>query len=428
MKPRIAVAVAVAVAILLLLAVHAALAGGAGAGQAGNVGHPVGDARHGTEAPPPDCVHVTVATTGEVPIDVPSFCIGEPCQIMLRDDETVGAFGPGFHMAAYYIQSPTDDTWLGGPSFPLGGVFFSDGAGTNGDASSDAIFGGGRTRVGNQVSLYDDSGTESSPSQWTIMFDSALHETKPSFYICPLAIDNELERFDVSAAGTMTVTVPDSCIDGVCGILMWNDATMGAWGPGMLWPVHYMQNSDDGSWIGGPNASIGGAFFSAGSGVNGGLGGEMVLSGGQSVTGGYVRLYDDSGLEASPDQWTIEFVPDDYLTKAVYIVYPLFCDHHPIARTGATTITVPHACTEGVCTVLMWNDAWMGAFGPGMHLPVYYTQSPTDATWIGGPNVSLAGPRRRNAERRSRCQWRRFRAICLCRGMVVLLRVREAVR
>lgn len=390
MKARIAAAAAIA--ILFLLAVHAVLAGGASAeGQAGSLARPVADARQPAEAPRPDCVHVTVATTGELAIDVPSFCIDEPCQIMLRDDETAGAYGPGFRMAAYYIQSSTDDTWIGGPNLSLAGVSSSDGAGTNGDTSVDAIYAGGRSSDGNLVSLYDDSGAENSASQWSVVFDSLLHETEPTFYICPLAIDNEFERFDVSSAGTVAVTVPDFCIDAVCGILMWNDGTMGAFGPGMVWPVHYTQDSSDGSWIGGPNVSIAGVFFSGGAGVNGDGSGDVVLMGGQTSGGAYVRLYDDSGLETSSDQWTIDFAPDAYLTEAVYIVYPMACDYHPITLTGATAITIPQACTEGVCTVLMWNDGTMGAFGPGIHLPVYYTQSPTDATWIGGPNLYIAG-------------------------------------
>jgi hypothetical protein len=386
------IAVAAAIGILSLLTVHAVLAGGSGGdGQPGDAATSVADVYQPTQAPRPDCVHVAVATTGELAIDVPSFCINQPCQIMLWDDETVGAYGSGFRMAAYYIQSSSDDTWIGGPNLNLAGVSASDGVGTNGDSSADAIYAGGQSSDGNLVSLYDDSGAESSPSKWSITYDSILHEEEPTFYICPLAIDNQFERFDVSAAGTMTVTVPEFCVDGVCGILMWNDATIGAWGPGMRWPVHYTQKSSDGSWIGGPNVSVAGASFSDGAGVNGDASGRAILMGGQTVGGGYVRLYDDGGLETSPSQWTIDFAPDAYLTEAVYIVYPMACDQHPITVTGGTAISMPQACTEGVCTVLMWNDGTMGAFGPGIHLPVYYTQSPTDATWIGGPHIYLAG-------------------------------------
>ena len=407
MKTRIAAAAAIA--IILLLASYSALVGGAATdSQAGNgseenttrpvsvspqttVGLPLQDSRS-------ECVQATAPLTGESAIDVPSFCIGELCQIMLWDDARSGAFGSGLRMPVYYTQNPTDATWIGGPNLNLAGATFSDEGGTNGDAISDTIYGGGVTSEGNLYSLYDDWGTEISSTQWMIRFEgTAIQEEAPVFYVCPLVVDAMFERFDVSSAGTMTVPVPDFCIDGVCGILLWSDANMGAFGPGMLWPVHYTQNSGDGSWIGGPNtpSGIADADFSKGAGVNGDGVTDTVFIGGETSSGSYVRLHDDSVIESSPDQWTIEFVPDSNLTEAAYLVYPLMCDHHPITLTGGTVISMPLGCIEGMCTVLTWHNGGSmtntSAFGAGIQLPVYYTQSPTDDTWIGGPHLCLAG-------------------------------------
>jgi hypothetical protein len=399
---KIRVAATVAIAIALLMAAHTALTGRAASDiQTGSTAEenarPVGGPQ--LQEARPECVQASAPITGESVIDVPSFCIGSPCQIMLWDDAVAGAFGPGLHMPVYYTQSPTDDAWIGGPNLDLAGVSFSGGGGTNGDTVSDTIFGGAWTSAGNLYSLYDDWETEDSPTQWTIRFEgNTILEEPPVFYVCPLPSDDLFERFDVSTAGLTTVTVPGFCLDDVCGILMWNDAGMGAFGAGIRWPVHYAQDSDDGSWIGGPNSAIGGSEHSEGAGVNGDGITNTIFIGGDTIPGddlgGYVRLHDDSVLETSPDQWTIEFVPDSQLTQASYFVYNLFCDYYPITRTGSTTMTMPAGCIDGMCTVLLWNDAELGAlspFGPGIQLPVYYSQSPTDATWIGGPNLHIAG-------------------------------------
>jgi len=108
-------------------------------------------------------------------------------------------------------------------------------------------------------------------------------------------------------------------------IVMWNDATMGAFDPGFSWPVFYMQNSADNSWIGGPVASIAGFNFSGGAGINGDASSSGVFIGGGTIGGGYVTLLDDGTAENSPNLWTIDFVPDpSRLTKASYYVCPWF--------------------------------------------------------------------------------------------------------
>jgi len=124
------------------------------------------------------------------------------------------------------------------------------------------------------------------------------------------------------------VDVPDFCIDGICQIWVryHDENTMGALAtPGVLGPVYYIQDSSDGSWIGGPNLAIAGLRYSGGSGINGDSEPEGVLYGGQTIEDGYVYLLDD-GVESSPDQWTVEFYPvvgaSDNLTQVSYYFCP----------------------------------------------------------------------------------------------------------
>jgi len=118
-------------------------------------------------------------------------------------------------------------------------------------------------------------------------------------------------RYDVSGApGEYVVDVPSFAVDGICEILMWwHNVPFGAFSPGFLWPVQYLQNSSDDSWIGGPSVSLAGVSFSAGAGVNGNGTAQAVCAGG--VYGNaYVMLMDDGTLEASSSQWTIDFNPE----------------------------------------------------------------------------------------------------------------------
>jgi len=130
-------------------------------------------------------------------------------------------------------------------------------------------------------------------------------------------------RHDVTAAGVSVIDVPDYCIDGMCSVFIWSDATMGAFGPGMLWPVYYMQDSADDSWIGGPNLALGGVGHSNGWGDNGDPYYEYVHMGGETTGGGYARVLDDSAVEHSPYLWTISFNPvPGELTQATIIICP----------------------------------------------------------------------------------------------------------
>ena len=59
---------------------------------------------------------------------------------------------------------------------------------------------------------------------------------------------------------------------------------------------------------------------------------------------------------------------------------------------GEYVIDVPSFCIDGMCEVfLWWNDGYFGAFGPELSWPAYYMQTSVDNSWIGGPNLSIAG-------------------------------------
>ncbi len=131
------------------------------------------------------------------------------------------------------------------------------------------------------------------------------------------------------------VDVPSFCIDGICQVwVRYHDsnAIMGALvTPGVWGPVYYIQDSSDGSWIGGPNLDIASLRYSDGGGVNGDSDADGVLYGGQTTEGGHSYLLDD-GVESSPDQWTVEFYPviaSDNLTQVTYYFCPCARDPNP---------------------------------------------------------------------------------------------------
>jgi hypothetical protein len=123
--------------------------------------------------------------------------------------------------------------------------------------------------------------------------------------------------------GVTEVEVPLFCIDQLCQVMVWTDAVLGAYGPGLSQPVTYMQSSGDDSWIGGPVICFGGYCYSDGAGVNGDSTPDSVLLGGQTAGGAYVTLYDDDALRSDPDTWLIDFQTDAELTDARYYVCPL---------------------------------------------------------------------------------------------------------
>jgi len=131
-------------------------------------------------------------------------------------------------------------------------------------------------------------------------------------------------KHDVTEPGQWIIDVPDFCIDGMCSVFIWTDGTVGAFGPGLLWPVYYTQSSADDSWIGGPNLFIAGVGHSDGVGVNGDANFDRVFIGVGSETGGpVVQVLDDSYAEDSPYLWTINFnpVPGEF-TQASIIICP----------------------------------------------------------------------------------------------------------
>jgi hypothetical protein len=111
-------------------------------------------------------------------------------------------------------------------------------------------------------------------------------------------------------SGEMQIPVPDICKDSLCRILVGTNASLGDFGPGYLMDIFYMQDTMDGSWIGGPNLTHKGISFSAGGGVNGDLNEEGVFIGGVTADGGSLSILDDSTFEHSSDTWTIS---DDWV-------------------------------------------------------------------------------------------------------------------
>jgi hypothetical protein len=82
--------------------------------------------------------------------------------------------------------------------------------------------------------------------------------------------------------------VPDFCINGLCKLMLYTNATMGVFGTGYSWEVYYYQwgPSNSNIWIGGPNISLGGVEFSDGFGYNGNGNSEGVFLGGSAPDGG----------------------------------------------------------------------------------------------------------------------------------------------
>jgi hypothetical protein len=131
---------------------------------------------------------------------------------------------------------------------------------------------------------------------------------------------------ELTATSERRVEVPPFCLDRVCQILVWTDGTFGAFGPGFLWPVYYMQRSSDNTWAGGPAVSLGGMSFSEGGGLNGSVAGRSgIFVGGTTAGGGYVRLLDDGPSETMPREWTARLIIDPpNLTRATIYACPGF--------------------------------------------------------------------------------------------------------
>ena len=349
------------------------------------------------EARPPNedvtgssCVSVRLDLTASTTMPIPDFCIDGLCKLIMYVDEYMGAFGPGYSWEVYYFQlSEFDNRWNGGPNIAFAGVEFSDGIGHNGNGIAEAVFQGGTTSDGGYVRIMDDSPAENSPSLWSIESQSSPSLTEAVLSVC----DIPGEVWSGFINQNTIVPVPEFCIDQLCMILRWTDASFGSFGPGLSWPVYYIQNSSTGEWIAGPTITFGGVQFSyEGSGNNGDVFGETIFSDMSNLAegGGYAALYDDDGLEQENHQWNVLFQSGDVLSEVFYYFAPMDCTRINITE-QYTNLNVPAYCVDSLCTLVRWTDAQFSSWGPGLSWPVSYKQNSFDHTWIGGPNAGIAG-------------------------------------
>ena len=337
------------------------------------------------------CAEVQLDLKAANTMSVPEFCIDGLCKLILYTDGVMGAFGPGYIWEVYYFQlSEFEARWNGGPNINFSGVEFSEGFGYNGNGIPEGIFLGPTNQEGGYVRIMDDGDSENSPNLWTIESRASETLTKATLQVCD--IPGEVWSGHISES--TTIDVPDFCIDQLCMILRWTDATFGSFGPGLSMPVYYYQESsggepDESPWIGGPSVYINSVGFSAGSGVNGDSFGEVVFEGGEADGGGHAILYDDDGLEVNNSQWNVVFESGDILSEVFYYFAPMDCDSYSI--TEQYTNLSPTGCLGSLCTVVRWTDAYMGIFGPGLSWPVNYKQDTADNSWIGGPALAFGG-------------------------------------
>ena len=203
------------------------------------------------------------------------------------------------------------------------------------------------------------------------------------------AAENTCVQYSVFNPNETVIDVPNFCVNGLCKILLYQDAIMGAFGPGMLWPVFYIQYSVDNSWIGGPNLELAGVDFSDGMGFNGDNQQEALFYGKLSGEGNYIAIYDDSASENSAKKWTVEISPDADLTSVSLNICSVHHYYYSFTAGGSYNLIMPDECFDMMCGIMVWSDGTMGGFGPGMVLPVHYWQDGADGSWVGGPNLSL---------------------------------------
>ena len=261
--------------------------------------------------------------TSHQSIDVPEFCIDSLCMIFRWSFDSFGDTNPGLSNPVFYLQDSVTDLWIAGPNITYG-IYYSDGAGENGDgAGMTTIFGGGYTELGGKAELLDD-GAEWSNSQWSVYYDETDDMTGVYYWFAPMTcVEHHI------SPGVTYIDTPEYCVDSLCTIVRWTDAWFDPYGPGFLWPVSYRQDSSDGSWIGGPNVIFGGVQYSHGSGTNGDTNTELIYDGGINPPGGYVYLVDDSSMnsETEDDQWIAwldNFAGD--VTSATYHICSNTCE------------------------------------------------------------------------------------------------------
>ncbi len=332
------------------------------------------------------CVRVPLSMTAEQTMPVPSFCISGLCKLVVYLNANMGAFAPGYAMEVYYYQWAADGFWIAGPNITLGGVSFSDGFGYNGNGAAKGVFLGGTTSDGGYVRIMDDGDNENSADDWTIQMKSSPTLTQASLHVC--AIPDAEARANISTS--TAIDMPDFCVDDLCMVLRFSYGQFGDFGPGFLLPVFYDQDGVSNDWIGGPSLSLAGVSFASSAGENGdGAGMTPILDGGTSDGGGYARLLDD-GAEWSNSEWSVRFQSGSDLTSVYYFIAPMTCTKHAITN-QYTDLSVPGDCVDGLCTIVRWTDAFMGAWGPGFVLPVHYRQDSQTGAWLGGPALCMGG-------------------------------------
>ncbi len=119
-------------------------------------------------------------------------------------------------------------------------------------------------------------------------------------------------------------------MDSLCTILRWSDTVIGAFLPGISWPVFYQQSASSNVWLGGPDIAISGMTFGSGNGLNGDGGTTFIFKGGQNSSGGFASLKDDSSLEMDPAKWTLEMNQAGDLTEATFYICPQTCVFHDV--------------------------------------------------------------------------------------------------
>jgi hypothetical protein len=115
--------------------------------------------------------------------------------------------------------------------------------------------------------------------------------------------------------GGMTIMhLPGFCLDGNCEILVtWEGEYLGAFAPGMFWPVQFIQFSDNGwdPWVAGPAVNIAGVSVSDGTGINGDNTYDAIVGGGVTPDGSYFRVLDDSPIERNENKLTFDVNIED---------------------------------------------------------------------------------------------------------------------
>ncbi|MBG0787119.1 MAG: hypothetical protein H0S79_18650 [Anaerolineaceae bacterium] len=334
----------------------------------------------------PGCRTYVLSEVASTEMPVPSFCIDGLCKLVLYTNAIFGAFDQGYLWEVYYYQWSSTNIWVAGPNISFGGVDHSEGYGYNGNGVAEGVFLGGTTGDGGYIRIMDDGPNENDPNIWSIEARASKTFNQASIQVC--SIPGVETRPNITSH--TAIDMPSFCLDSMCMILRFTFATFEGFGPGLSLPVFYQQDSTTESWIGGPFISMGGVAFSSPYGNNG-TDSSMtpIFDGGVAEGGGVAQLLDD-GAEWSDSQWSVYFEGDDQLNMVYYFIAPMTCEKYDI--TGVyTNIPRPTFCLDELCTIVRWNDAWFGAWGPGFSLPVQYIQRSNTNRWTGGPALSFAG-------------------------------------